>query len=88
VDKKEEYEDICDRVEVERAFSLSKRKFSLGQIRTYLRGTTQAVIALLILALNLSRVLCASILEMVHKVWQILFNGFEWGCQKKLAFEQ
>lgn len=88
VDKKEEYEDICDRVEVERAFSLAKRKFSLGQIRTYLQETTQAVIALSILALNLSRVLRALILEIMNNVWQMFFDGFKWSCQKKLAFEQ
>ena len=88
VDKKAEYEDICERVEVERAFSLGKRKFSLGQIRTYLQETTQTVIALSILALNLSRVLRASILEMVHNLWHVLFGSLKWSYQKKLAFEQ
>ena len=88
VDKKAEYEDICERVEVERAFSLGKRKFSLGQIRTYLQETTQTVIALSILALNLSRVLRASILKMVHNLWHVLFGSLKWSYQKKLAFEQ
>lgn len=88
VDKKEEYEDIFDRAEVALAFSLAKRKFSLGQIRTYRQETTQTVIALSILALNLSRVLRTPIWEMVHKAWQILFDGFKWNGQKKLAFEQ
>jgi len=68
VNKKKEYEDICDWVEVERAFSLEKRKFSLRKIRTYLQKTTQTVIALSILVLNLSWVLRALILEMVHNV--------------------
>jgi len=39
VDKKQEYIDICERVEVERKFSLAKRKFGMGLIRTYLEET-------------------------------------------------
>ena len=49
VDRKADYKDICERVEVERAFSLAKCKFGLAQIRTYLKETTQTVIALSIL---------------------------------------
>jgi len=56
VDKKQEYADICERVEVERKFSLAKRKFGMGLIRTYLQETSKTVIALSILALNLSKV--------------------------------
>lgn len=73
LDKKAEYEDICDRVEVECSFSLGKRKFSRGQICTYLQSATQTVIALSILALNLSQVLRAPILKMVHISW-LLFD--------------
>ena len=40
-DRKLEYIDNADRVEVERAFSLSKRSFGLGLIRTKLEVTTQ-----------------------------------------------
>ena len=38
VDRKLEYTDICDRVEVERKFSLAKRKCGLGLIMTKLRA--------------------------------------------------
>lgn len=69
VDKKAEYRDECDRVEVERKFSLAKRCFSLSQIRTYLRETTQTVIALSILAMNLSKVYCCQFSEMVKMMW-------------------
>jgi hypothetical protein len=54
-DRRLEYKDNCDRVEVERAFSLAKRRFGLTEIRTYLKETTQRVIALSILALNLGK---------------------------------
>ena len=53
VDKKLEYVDNCDRVEVERAFSLAKRNCGLGQIYTRLKETSQSVIALSIAVLNL-----------------------------------
>ena len=62
VDKKLEYNDNCDRVEVERKFSLAKRKCGLGQIYTRLKETSQSVIALSIVVLNLrhlAMILCA-----------------------------
>jgi len=59
INKKEEYRDNCDRVEVERDFSLAKRKCGLGQIVTRLRETTEHAIALSIVVLNLRKVLCA-----------------------------
>ena len=56
IDKKQEYSDNCDRVEVERGFSLAKRKFGLRLIRTRLEETSLCVIALSILTMNLSKV--------------------------------
>ena len=52
IDKKTEYRDNADRVAVERAFSLAKRSYGLGRIRTKLAETTQCSIALSILAMN------------------------------------
>lgn len=56
VNKKQAYKDNCDRVEVERAFSLAKGKFGLGLIHARLKATTKSVIALSILVLNLARI--------------------------------
>ena len=56
VDKKQEYIDNCNRVEVERGFSLAKRKYGLRLIRTRLEETSLCVIALSILTMNLSKV--------------------------------
>jgi IS5 family transposase len=56
-DKKLEYADICDRVEVERRFRLAKRKCGLGLIMTKLQITTEHVVAMSVLLLNLRRVL-------------------------------
>ena len=50
---------FCDRVEVERKFSLAKRKCGLGLIMTKLRITTEHVVAMSILLLNLRKVLSA-----------------------------
>ena len=52
-----EYRDNTDRIEVERSFSLSKRCFSLGLIRTKTEITTFGAIGLSILTTNLFRIL-------------------------------
>ena len=70
VDKKEEYRDNCDRVEVERAFSLAKRSYGLGLIRTRLEETTKHAIALSILAMNLNKVSLCQILYSVLKLYK------------------
>lgn len=53
-DKKREYIDNTDRIEVERAFSLAKRKYGLGLIMTKLDETTRGSIVLSILAMNVN----------------------------------
>jgi len=55
-DRKQDYRDICERVEVERKFSLAKLKCGLGKIYTRLAETTESVIALSILMLNLKKI--------------------------------
>ena len=60
-DKKQMRTDEIERIEVERKFSHAKGSFGLGLIRTKLKETTRASIALSIIALNLShigRILC------------------------------
>lgn len=59
IDKKQEYVDICERVEVERKFSLAKLKCGLGLIWTRLPDTGLSTIALSIVVLNLRKVLYA-----------------------------
>lgn len=54
-DRKTEYKDNTDRVEVERAFSLAKRSYGLGCIVTRLSETTESSIALSIIAMNIGR---------------------------------
>lgn len=49
--------DCIDRIEIERAFSLGKRKFGLDLVRAKLEQTTQTVIATAIIAMNLHKVL-------------------------------
>ena len=55
IDKKAEYRDNDDRVEVERAFSLAKGSYGLGLIRTKLEETTRGSIVLSILVMNINR---------------------------------
>jgi IS5 family transposase len=55
-DKKQEYQDNTDRIEVERAFSLSKRCYGMGLIRTKLEETTLTSIALSVFVTNLFKI--------------------------------
>ena len=55
-DKKQEYQDNTDRIEVERAFSLSKRCYGMGLIRTKLEETTLSSIALSVFVMNLFKI--------------------------------
>lgn len=55
--RKIEHQDNTDRIEVERSFSLSKRCYGLGLIRTKLEETTKGSIGLSIFVTNLFRIL-------------------------------
>ena len=61
IDKKTEYVDNADRVEVERSFSLAKRCYGLGKIMTRLDVTTRSSIALSILVMNVGRIAARSL---------------------------
>ena len=54
-DQKIAYKDAVDRIEVERGFSLAKRCFGLGLIRTKLDTTTKSSICMSIIAMNVDR---------------------------------
>ena len=80
-DKAQDYRDECQRVEVERRFSLAKRKCGMGLVMARLRETAAHVIAMSILVLNLRKIQCAflQILAMLLGAWMPL---------RKLAFVQ
>ena len=54
-DKRQDCQDEADRVEVERKFSLAKRKCGLGLIMTKLEDTVSHTLALSVLVLNLRK---------------------------------
>ncbi len=54
-DKKTAYQDNTDRIEVERKFSLTKRKLGHGLLLTKREDTTKASIVLNIIAMNIDR---------------------------------
>ncbi len=58
-DKAQDYRDECERVEVERRFSLAKRKCGMGLVTAKLRETAAHVIAMSVLVLILRRIQCA-----------------------------
>lgn len=77
-DRKQEYMDACDRVEVERRFSLAKRKCGMGLVTAKLEETANHVLAMSILVLNLrriQRILCAFFTELIL----VFYNGRKWG---------
>ena len=51
------YQDNTDRIEIERSFSLSKRCYGLGLIRTRLEETSYGAVGLSIFVTNLFRIL-------------------------------
>jgi len=53
--KTQDFLDECERVEVERRFSLAKRKCGLGLIVTKLRQTVAHNVAMSVLVLNLKK---------------------------------
>lgn len=55
-DKAQDYRDECERVEVERKFSLGKRKCGMGLVTAKLKETAAHVVALSILLLNLRKI--------------------------------
>ena len=76
---KTEYKDNKDRIEVERKFSLAKRKFGLGLLYTKLKNTTEASILLSVIAMNIDRLAAM----FVRSFWIILFCDSDlelWGC--------
>ena len=73
---RQSYNDNVDRIEVERGFSLAKRCYGLGLIRTKLDTTTRSSIALSIIAMNLDRLTAVNYVTMLisilsRYIWQI-----------------
>ena len=69
-DRKQIYRDAVDRIEVERSFSLAKRCFGLGLIRTKLDTTTRSSIMLSIIAMNVDRLRAFSLFEFLVSIFQ------------------
>lgn len=72
-DKKTEYVDNVDRIEVERSFSLAKRCYGLGMIKTRLDSTTRSLITLSILTMNVDRLMALSLCQFLI----MLFTRFK-----------
>lgn len=70
IDKKQEYTDAVDRIEVERSFSLAKRCYGLGLIRTKLDTTTRSSIVLSLIAMNVDRLMSFSLAEFLESIFQ------------------
>lgn len=81
VDRKQEYQDICERVEVERQFSLAKQKCGMGLICTRLPETSQSVISLSIIVLNLLKIYR----DFSDLFWGLITSLFY--CEKKVFIQ-
>ena len=71
-DKAQDYRDECERVEVERKFSLGKRKCGMGLVTAKLEETAAHVVALSILLLNLRKIQCA-----ILRFWDWLLGSLQ-----------
>ena len=77
-EKKTAYQDNTDRIEVERKFSLAKRKFGLGLLLTKREDTTKASIFLSIIAMNIDR-LAAMLLCLLKFILSFfIFDDEKW----------
>lgn len=74
-EKKTAYTDNTDRIEVERGFSLAKRCYGLGLIKTKLDLTTRCSIALSILVLNLERITRGSLRRFCALLYREIFKA-------------
>lgn len=80
-DRRQTYLDQNERIEVERQFSLAKRKCNLGKVKTKLEETVGFTLAMSIVVLNLrkiQRTLSRLLLQLLRYLW----------LRKKLAFVQ
>ena len=78
-EKKIAYQDNTDRIEVERKFSLAKRKFGLGLLLTKREDTTRASIVLSIIAMNIDR-LAAMLLRFIQFLLNFTISCGLFGC--------
>ena len=76
-DKAQNYRDECERVEVERRFSLAKRKCGMGLVTAKLQETAGHVIAMSVLVLNLRKIQYA-LLQLLAFLWAILSHKQKW----------
>ena len=76
-DKAQDYRDECERVEVERRFTLAKRKCGMGLVTAKLRETAAHVIAMSVLVLNLRKIQRA-LLRMLAYLLEILAQNKNW----------
>ena len=86
-DRKQVYLDSVDRIEVERDFSLAKRCYGLGLIRTKLDATTRSSIALSIIAMNVDRLAAFSLIEYLMSIFQGALSDIWWYPRFKIGSE-
>lgn len=67
-EKRQEYQDICDRNEVEGAFGTGKRSYGLNRIMAHLPETTFCTIGMALLCMNLAKRL-RSLLLAFFRTW-------------------
>lgn len=79
--KAQDYRDKSEQVEVERKFSLGKRKCGMGLVTAKLKETAAHVVALSILLLNLRKIQCAFL-----QFWDWLL-GFLQPCEKQMVIQ-
>lgn len=80
VDKKVEYQDNTDRIEVERSFSLSKRCYGMGCIVTKLEETQLTSVALSVFVTNLFKIQKRILYALLH-LFQFTDRCKSWNLQ-------
>lgn len=83
VNKKQEYQDNTDRIEVERSFSLGKRCYGMSCITTKLEETQLTSIALSVFVMNLFKIQRRIFCVLLHlfQFWHDWSRGKSWALQ-------
>jgi transposase, IS5 family len=84
--------DECARVPIEGVFGVLKRRYSLGRIMAKLANTSESVIALAFLVMNLAKILCAWMYSAVRQIidaclqhWLAMCDWVSWSLDRILG---
>ena len=75
-EKQQHRQDEIDRIAIEGKFGQAKRRFSLARVMAKLAGTSEAVIMITFMVMNLEKILSSGLCFLLH-IWHNLLAGYK-----------